>query len=183
MTLEKGSSSRKEPKTAHDILKPDIPKTQDIFNKQRERWTKADYEAAMSQLSDSLMEFNISIPRRTIVSPAFLALSGRAVKLLIACLNVAWRSRTGGDVRNINKHTERLRYVYEPFMLPYNLAAAFGIGTKKQISQSFTELKSFGFIAQVGVSHYNRPNVYRISDEYLKHSKQDVLTIKKELKK
>lgn len=178
MTLKNGSSSKRKP----DLLKPDAPGVKDIFDKQRERWTRDDYEAAMGQLSDSLMEFNVSVQRRTLVSPAFLALSCRASKLFIACLNSAWRARAGGDVRNVNKHTDKLTYSFEPFMLPYNLAAAFNIGSKKQIAQAFAELKSFGFIVQEGVSHYNRPNVYRISDEHLRLTKEDILNIKQELR-
>ena len=186
MTLKKGSSSGEK----SDLFAPEAPATRDIFDKQRSRWTKGDYIKALQSLSDRRLKFNVWFQREMLVSPAFLMLSPRAAKLLMCCWNVTWLDPAGLDKRNTNKHTiddrstpqNEMTYETAPFMLPYSLAEAFGVGTRKQITKAFQELKALGFIKQIGISRRNYPNVYKRSEGWRRLSFEDVQRIQAELK-
>lgn len=187
MTLKNGSSSGRKA----DLFAPDVPQTRDIFDKQRTRWTKNDYIKALQSLDFPRLKFNVWFRREMLVSPAFLMLSPRAAKLLMCCWNVTWLDPAGLDKRNTNKHTiddkntpqNEMSYEAAPFMLPYNLAEAFSVGTPKQITKAFQELKALGFIQQLGVSRRNYPNVYERSEGWRDLSFEDVQRIQTELKK
>lgn len=190
MTLKNQASSRKKPKEGFDLYNQDAPVTRDIFSKCRARWTKNDYIKALRGLSDRRLNFNVWFKREMLVSPAFLMLSPRGSKLLMCCWNVTWLDPVGLDKRNTGKHniddrnTPQPEMTYEtaPFMLPFSLAEAFGVGTRKQITQAFRELKALGFVEQIGISRRNYPNIYRRSDGWKELSFEDVQRIQKELK-
>lgn len=156
-----------------------------IFDKDRHRWTVDDYREALGSLHDKLLNFSfLMITRRMVVSPAYLSLSPRASKLLVACINATWIDEAYNDRRNLRKHTDKPSKIKtQPFMMPYNLALAFNVGTcRNQIKVAFDELKALGFIAQVGTSWYNRPNVYQHIEDYLSLSWSDLNDIKAKLK-
>ena len=158
----------------------------DLFDKQRERWTKEDYRIALGQLTDKKLNFSIlMLTRRTMVSPAFLELSPRATKLLLCAMNNTWVAESYKDRRNTNKHTEGIASVIETeeFVCPYSLAEAFGVGSRKQIKEAFAELKALGFIEQIGVRKPNAMNVYIHSQDHLKLNYEQVAEIKQGLKK
>lgn len=162
----------------------DEPKT--IFDKDRRRWNVDDYRIALSQLPDKLLNFSfLMITRRMVVSPAFLSLSPRSAKLLIACINATWIEDSYKDTRNLNKHNPGKHDAIKtlPFNCPYSLAQVFNVGSRKQVKEAFDELKSYQFIVQVGKSWYNRPNVYRHVEGYLNLTWEDCDQIKQDLKK
>lgn len=161
------------------------PKVIDIYSKDQQRWTADDYVQAMSSLSDAKMDFNVSFERRMLMSVAFRMLSPRATKLLMLCWNNTWMEPVG-DRRSIGKHgiSKQGKQVYEaePFMCPYNLCVAFGVGSRKQISEAFRELKALGFLDQVGVSKKNYPNIYKRSVRWESLTAEDIKQIRADLK-
>lgn len=157
------------------------PKVTDIYSKEQQRWTPDDYIQAMEGLSDAKMAFLVCFQRRMLMSPAFRSLSPRASKLLVLCWNNTWMEPSG-DRRSIGKHGRGKVYEAEPFHCPYNLAIAFGVGSRKQISEAFRELKSFGFLDQVGVSKRNSPNVYKRSTRWESLTADDINKIRQDLK-
>jgi hypothetical protein len=168
-----------------DLFATATEEPRSIFDKDRHRWTADNYRQALSQLPDKLLNFSfLMITRRMIVSPAYLSLSPRAAKLLIACVNATWISETYRDRRNVCKHVPNKpdRIKTEPFMLPYSLCEVFSVGSRNQIKKAFDELKAFGFIAQVGRSWYNKPNIYRHIEDYLNLTWADIPNIKAQLK-
>lgn len=160
-------------------------KVVDIYSKDQQRWTADDYVQAMESLSDTKMDFNVSFERRLLMSVAFRNLSPRSSKLLMLCQNNAWMKPVG-DRRKINKHStsEKDKQIYEaqPFYCPYNLCVAFGIGSKKQISEAFKELKAFGFIDLIGVARRNYRSVYELSDKWESKTAEDIKQIRADLK-
>ena len=168
-----------------DLFAVDTTEPRSIFDKDRHRWTSDDYREALSRLPDKLLNFSfLMLNRRMVVSPAYLSLSPRASKLLIACINATWISESYKDRRNVNKHNpdKPNKIKTEPFLLPYSLAEVFNIGDRHQIKGAFNELKLYGFIVQVGKSWRNRPNIYRHVEDYLNISWADIPNIKTELK-
>lgn len=171
------------------MAKPDLfdtsPKVTDIYSKDQQRWTPDDYVQAMEGLSDAKMAFQVCFQRRMLMSPAFRALSPRASKLLILCWNNTWMEPVG-ERRSIGKHSTSKQgkqiYEAEPFMCPYNLAVAFGVGSRKQISEAFQELKALGFLDQVGVSKKNSPNIYKRSVRWESLTAEDIKQIQVDLK-
>lgn len=188
MTIEKGSSSGEKA----DLFAPDIPDDiSDIFKKDRNKWSKDDYIKAFRGLSDGQLRFKVQFQREMLVSPAFLGLSPRGTKLLVCCWNVTDLVPEGKKNRPIGKHeinskgimAHEIEWNPKPFFCPYNLAEAFGVGTPKQITKAFQELKALGFIEQIGISRRNYPNVYKRSEGWRRLSFEDVQRIQTELKK
>lgn len=164
-----------------------------IFDKDRNHWSADDYKAALGSLNDGLMKFRfLMLDRKTVLSPAYMALSPRAAKLYQVAVNATCFPDSVNQ-RTIQKHEDTsgwvdLRPLSLPFNLPYNLGKAFNVGNDRQIRDAFQELISLEFIKQIGVSRRNYPNVYKHVSEFLGlsweevRSRQNQLSAKRKIK-
>lgn len=120
------------------------------------------------------------IQRRLVINPAFLALSGAAVKLLILCHEAVW-----WDDNQPKRTTKRKYGGGKPgsFEMSYGRAIAAGVAASSAtVSKAFKELIAFKFISK-GQPKLGTPNTYRLAMGYRKISEKKALEISESLKR
>lgn len=187
MTLETSSSSAPKRKTRkeYDLFR-EAKKAELGDNYPDERgagthWTTEQFKEFYQRgYSKEELPWENKLPRLSMITDAYMALSFPASKLLMVCINQTYYPKQPKKREQKRKKQHELKP--NPFRLTYNAARVFGFTNKRTTKKAFDELKALGFLEQVGDSNYGEANIYKLSYRHLKLTSEQVIEIKKQLK-
>lgn len=170
--------SRKEYDLFHEARKRELG--DDYPQEENKHWSREQFRSFLATgYSDRHLEWLIAVPRRTFVSPAYLALSFSARELYRLCLNqTSWEPRKV-DKRHNERHFELAPGKPRSFRCPYNLCLAIGFTSKNQIVAAFKELIELRFIRRISKPRLGEANIYKITDGFLQLTQSDIENILK----
>jgi hypothetical protein len=149
--------------------------------KTKKRLSPKDYEDSLNSFTDGELGWKFFFTRQTMICPAFRALSGNAVKILMAMWSQTKFESSGKDKR-ISGRLRVAELKPKNFFCPFNFLRCFGLSNSQTIKRGIRELELLGFVIVVKKGNYNSPSEFKHSTRYLKLTSEQVRNIKNKLK-